>query len=93
MSNEELDRIESSDNHRLALEQIVIAKDLPCTMRSVQQEIRCERERAESTLIVASVLMGSYALQILLRVLYNQTRPGSSLQRVRRMCAQGKSQF
>ena len=44
MSNEELDRIESSDNHRLALEQIVIAKDLPCTMRSVQQEIRCERE-------------------------------------------------
>ena len=35
-----MDRIESSDNHRLTLEQIVIAKDLPCTMRSVQQEIR-----------------------------------------------------
>ena len=36
----ELDRIETSDNPKLTLEQLVISKDLPCTMRTIQQEIR-----------------------------------------------------
>ncbi len=35
-----MDAIENSDNHRGALEQVVVRKDLPCVMRSLHQEIR-----------------------------------------------------
>ncbi len=35
-----MERIESSDNPKLTLERMLVAKDLPCTMRSMQQEVR-----------------------------------------------------
>lgn len=40
LSVAEMERIESSDNAKVTLEQILIGKDLPCTMRSVQAEVR-----------------------------------------------------
>ena len=35
-----MERIESSDNQKLTLEQMLIVKDLPCSMRSIQAEVR-----------------------------------------------------
>lgn len=40
LTNEDMDNIENSENQRVTLERIVIAKDLPCTMRSIQAEVR-----------------------------------------------------
>ncbi len=40
LTAEEMDGIESSEDHRASLEQLVVRKDLPCTMRSIHQEIR-----------------------------------------------------
>lgn len=40
LTSEEMDAIENSDNAKVVLEQIVIGKDLPCSMRSIHQEVR-----------------------------------------------------
>ena len=40
LSDEDMDRIENSDNPKATLERLLVSKDLPCTMRSMQQEVR-----------------------------------------------------
>ncbi len=40
LSSEDMETIDSADDHKSVLERIVVSKDLPCTMRSIQQEIR-----------------------------------------------------
>lgn len=40
LTDTEMDDIESSDHQRRTLDQLLIGKDLPCTMRSIQGEVR-----------------------------------------------------
>ena len=38
LREEDMEQIETSDNPKLTLERLLVSRDLPCAMRSMQQE-------------------------------------------------------